>query len=107
MPGGPNSRGTTRSVGSLIRMAAGRKVEVLAVSYPRQEQGRELVNEDNALLGHGGLKPLTSEVLGDYGYWEVEAVDNDGHRWVIWSMYDIGGRTFARLFRSCGTDCAR
>jgi hypothetical protein len=61
---------------------AGRKVEVLAVGYPRQEQGRELVNEDNALLGHGGLKPLTSEVLGDYGYWEVVAVDNDGHRWL-------------------------
>jgi hypothetical protein len=73
---------------------AGRKVEVLAVGYPRQEQGRELVNEDNALLGHGGLKPLTREVLGDYGYWEVVAVDNDGHRWVIWSTYDIGERTF-------------
>jgi hypothetical protein len=37
---------------------------------------------------------LTSEVVGDYGYWEVVALDNDGHRWVIWSMYDIGGRTF-------------
>lgn len=28
----------------------------------------------------GGLKPLTSEVLGDYGYWRVVAVDNDGHK---------------------------
>ncbi len=33
-------------------------------------------------------------MLGDYGYWEVVAVDNDGRRRVIWSMYDIGGRTF-------------
>jgi hypothetical protein len=83
MPGSPNSWGTTRSVASPIWMVRGR------------------------------LKPLTSEVLGDYGYWEVVAVDNDGHRWVIWSMYDIGGADIrdsdylSRLFRSHGTDYAR
>jgi hypothetical protein len=70
MPGSPNSWGTTRSVASPIWMVRGR------------------------------LKPLTSEVLGDYGYWEVVAVDNDGHRWVYPDY-------LSRLFRSHGTDCAR
>jgi hypothetical protein len=68
MSGGPNSWGTTERRFA-YQDGAGCKVEVLAVGYP-------------------------SEVVGDYGYREVVALDNDGHRCVIWSMYDIGGRTF-------------
>jgi hypothetical protein len=94
MPGGPNSRGTTRSVPSPIRMVRWQDKRFSPSGIRGRSKGRELVNEDNGLLGHGGLKPLTSEVLGDYGYWEVVAVDNDEHGWIIWSMYDIGGRTF-------------
>jgi exosortase len=76
--------------------ASGHTVEAMAVGYPVQEQGRELINEGNSLLGNGELSPLTATVVdvGDSTFLEMVAVDREGSQSVIWSLYDIGGRTF-------------
>jgi EpsI family protein len=78
------------------RDASGHTVEAVAVGYPVQEQGRELVNESNSLLGDEGLSPLAVALVDADGstYRELVAVDKEGNRSVIWSFYDIGGKTF-------------
>ena len=74
----------------------GRIVEAVAVGYPVQEQGRELINEGNSLLGDAGLTPLEWGFADadDNTYREVVTVDAEGNRSVIWSLYNIGGQTF-------------
>jgi len=76
--------------------ARGHTVEAVAVGYPVQEQGRELINEDNSLLGAGGLSALTYAFIDADGttYWETVTVDPEGNRSVIWSYYAIGGDAF-------------
>jgi len=76
--------------------AAGRNVEAFAIGYPMQEQGRELVNEGNLLLGHGGLRAVTAALItaGSQRYIEETIVDERGQRSVVWYQYDIGGRAF-------------
>jgi EpsI family protein len=76
--------------------ALGRAIEVVAIGYSRQEQGRELVNYDNSLLGPSGLLTLRHQVatLDGHAYREWEVADRLGRRSLIWSVYDIGGRTF-------------
>ena len=77
---------------------ADRDVEVVAIGYTLQAQGRELVNEGNSLVGDSGLRILSAQVIELEGqaYVEQLAVDGLGHRSVIWSIYNIGGRTFTR-----------
>jgi EpsI family protein len=74
---------------------SGRRVEVLAVVYSMQEQGRELVNEGNSLLGTS-LTQHTGRIVDSDGqpYYEMVVVDSQGRESVIWSVYDIGGRSF-------------
>jgi EpsI family protein len=75
---------------------SGNNVEMVAIGYPLQEQGRELVNEENALLGATATS-LTAENkvrLDDASYIELVASDAHGQRWLVWSVYDIGGREF-------------
>jgi EpsI family protein len=76
--------------------AAGATVEVLAIGYRLQEQGRELVNEGNSLFGTHTVTVLTSQTVEAYGqrYWELVTADAEGHRSMIWCIYDIGGHTF-------------
>ena len=76
--------------------STGRTVEAVAVGYPWQEQGRELINEGNSLLGEGGLTSLTSGVVQGNGrsYWELIVADPHGGKSVVWAFYDIGGRGF-------------
>jgi EpsI family protein len=76
--------------------AGGHTVEAMAVGYEVQEQGRELINEGNSLLGNGDLSPLTATFVdaGGSTFLEMVAVDKAGNRSVIWSLYDIGGKTF-------------
>jgi EpsI family protein len=75
---------------------SGESVEVLAVGYALQVQGRKLVSENNSLLGTD-LTQLTSQIVGDDGqsYYERVVADREGRHSVIWSVYDIGGRAFA------------
>jgi EpsI family protein len=75
---------------------SGRTVETVAVGYAVQAQGRELINVGNSLLGDGGLAPISDSLVdaGDSTYREMVVVDPEGHRSVIWSVYDIGGDTF-------------
>lgn len=75
---------------------AGHKIEAVAVGYAVQQQGRELVNEGNSLLGQGGLSALTAAFIevGASTYREDVAVDAEGNRSVIWSYYDIEGKSF-------------
>jgi len=76
--------------------SAGSSVEIVTVEYALQEQGRELVSEENSVLGGRGLTVVSSNVVEAQGqrYWEVVARDNQGGRSVIWCVYDIGGRAF-------------
>jgi hypothetical protein len=61
-----------------------------------QEQGRELVNDGNSLLGRDGLTALDAALIraGDRRYIEETLVDRQGQRSVVWYLYDIGGRPF-------------
>lgn len=72
----------------------GHSVEVLAIGYGTQAQGRELVSESNSPLGSGGLSPLTGMIVTVAGehYRQDLVVDERGERSVIWSFYAIGGR---------------
>jgi EpsI family protein len=75
---------------------AGHNVEMVAIGYSQQAQGQELVNEENSLLGAGPLAPMTEAkvTLDDRSYIELVAGDPLGHRTLVWSVYDIGGRPF-------------
>lgn len=75
---------------------AGAIVELVAIGYPTQEQGRELVNEENSLLGSGDLTALgeATVVRGPQPHFEFIANDAAERRFVVWSVYDIGGRRF-------------
>jgi EpsI family protein len=78
------------------RDEAGAVVELVAIGYPTQDQGRELVNEENSLLGSGDLTAggATSVVRGPRPHFEFVANDATGRRFLVWSVYDIGGRRF-------------
>jgi EpsI family protein len=81
----------------VVYSAAGdRKVEVVGIGYERQEQGRELVNEDNSILGEKEQDSATTELVEGEGvrYLETIVIDQSGQQFVMWSFYDIGGRTF-------------
>jgi EpsI family protein len=69
-------------------------VELLEVGYPTQEQGRELVNEENSLIGFGDVTAVSSAIVNNAGqaFCEVTTLDTRGSRSIIWSYYDIGGR---------------
>jgi exosortase len=76
---------------------AGHNVEMVAIGYPMQAQGRELVNEENSLFGADAPEPTadTRVALGANSYTEIVSTDPRGRRWIAWSIYDIGGRKFA------------
>ena len=76
----------------------GEDVELLAIAYTKQGQGQELVNEDNALFGRNGPAPVKSStvLLDGQSYRETEAADDQGHHYLLWSVYDIGGRRFSK-----------
>jgi exosortase len=80
----------------------GRSVEVMTIGYSRQAQGRELVNEGNSLFGNRGLVSLDTgmAVVDGRSYRELLVTDPGGRRSIVWSLYDIGGRTFATALRS-------
>jgi exosortase len=75
---------------------AGHNVEMVAIGYPMQAQGRELVNEENSLFGANAPEPTaeTQVKLGSDSYIEIVSADPRGRRWLAWSVYDIGGREF-------------
>jgi exosortase len=75
---------------------SGHNVEMVAIGYPMQAQGRELVNEENSLFGADAPEPTaeTPVALGAHSYTEIVSTGPRGHRWIAWSVYDIGGRQF-------------
>ena len=74
---------------------AGRRVEAVAIAYETAAPGNELLAQGNSLLGDGGLTSLPAgRVERDGGYREDLVIDDHGLRSVIWSFYDIGGRSF-------------
>lgn len=74
----------------------GRAVEVVAIGFPRQARGAQILDEGNSLLGNGGLETERVTLVHDAGipHGEVIAIDPSGRRSVIWSVIDIGGRLF-------------
>ena len=75
----------------------GQWVQVFAVAYRTQEQGRELVAYDNDLLGAaGGLRALDARVVsaGASRWRETRVTDDGGNDSIIWSQYRIGARSF-------------
>jgi EpsI family protein len=75
---------------------SGHNVQMVAIGYPMQAQGRELVNEENSLFGVGAPEPAAEVkiTLDGESYIELVAADQHGQRWLTWSVYDIGGREF-------------
>jgi EpsI family protein len=78
------------------RAATGHNVEMVAIGYPMQAQGQELVSEDNSLFGAAPLTTVaeTTVTLDGKSYIETLTADERGRRSVVWSVYDIGGREF-------------
>jgi EpsI family protein len=78
------------------RETTGAIVELVAIGYPSQEQDRKLVNAGNSLLGSDDLTPVSDAtvVRGAQAHIEFLASDTREHRFVVWSVYDIGGRQF-------------
>jgi EpsI family protein len=79
------------------RTPAGGFVDLVAIGYSMQAQGRELVNEENSLLGVSAKVDTIAEdkvTLGQRSYIETVFADGQGHRTLVWSVYDIGGREF-------------
>jgi EpsI family protein len=74
----------------------GHNVEMVAIGYAMQAQGQELVSEQNSLFGAAQVDfAAEHEVTLDGGsYIETIAADAAGHRQLVWSVYDIGGREF-------------
>jgi EpsI family protein len=79
---------------------SGHNVDMVAIGYTSQAQGRELVNEENSLLGDATTTAENTIALGSQAYIETVATDSRGQRRLIWSVYDIGGRTFVTPFLS-------
>jgi EpsI family protein len=76
-----------------------RTVEMVAIGYPVQGQGYELVNEENELFGAAAKLDTVAEntvKLDQQSYIETVVADDHGNRTLVWSVYDIGGRQFAR-----------
>ncbi len=88
--------GTHAESHATYESTAGRRVETIAIGYAEQEQGRELVNESNSLLGSGGLTAADAGLVSWDGrqFRELMVKDAAGARSVIWWFYDIEGRTF-------------
>lgn len=76
--------------------ASGHNVEMVAIGYSMQGQGRELVNEENSLFGPAPMELVAENrvTLDETPFTELIAADEKGHRSLIWSIYDIGGREF-------------
>jgi len=74
---------------------SGRTLEMIEIFYSEQRQDSELVNWSNSLLG-GGLRGESERIIAAAGgaFRETAAVDSIGRRWVVWSVYDIGGHRF-------------
>ncbi|HJS89981.1 MAG TPA: EpsI family protein [Steroidobacteraceae bacterium] len=75
----------------------GRVVEIVAIRFPRQSQGVQILNEGNSLLGNHGLAIEGVSLVEDTGIPHAEVVvrDPQHRRSLIWSVIDIGGRLFA------------
>ena len=75
---------------------SGHNVEMVAIGYSVQGQGRKLVSEKNSLLGAGSPEPVAEAkvTLDGVPYMELVAANADGRRSLVWSIYDIGGREF-------------
>ncbi len=75
---------------------SGHNVEMVAIGYPSQGQGRELVNEGNRLFGARALTVVAENkvTVDAEHYTELVTADDEGRRSLVWSVYDIGGREF-------------
>ncbi len=72
------------------------QVETVAIGYPMQGQGRELVNEENSLFAAATFEPVAQNkvLLNGQSYVEIVAADAHNRRTLVWYVYDIGGREF-------------
>jgi EpsI family protein len=82
--------------------ADGHAVEVVAIGYPRQAQGAQILSAGNSILGNHGWAMEAVVLVQGAGvpHGEVIAVDPQGRRSVIWSIIDIGGRLFGEPLSS-------
>jgi len=93
----PAFHNATMAALRMYRSSSGPSIEVFVVVYRTQEQGRELVNYDNALFGTQDTLSLEQERVvraGGSGWREATVVDRDGKQSIILSQYRIGDRSF-------------
>jgi EpsI family protein len=76
-------------------------VELFRVAYRTQRQGAELVGSGSTLIGRR-LKVRSEEVIdsANGAFRETGVVDRSGARSLIWSRYEIAGRTFVKPLAS-------
>lgn len=80
----------------------GTAVEVVAIGFPTQSQGAQILNEGNSLLGNHGLVIERVRLVtgASIPHGEVVVRDPEGGRSVIWSVIDVGGRLFGEPLSS-------
>ncbi len=98
----PEFAGAHRQAQAVYADAHGNRLTVTGVVFRSQQQGAELVGEANKLVGSVDVTTETESVIGsDAGrFREAVIVDPTGARYVVWSVYDIGGRQFVAPFLS-------
>lgn len=82
--------------------ADGRAVEVIAIGFPEQRQGAQILNERSSLVGNRGLDiaGVTLIQAGAVPHGEIIVDDPQGRRSLIWSVIDIGGHLFGEPLSS-------
>lgn len=98
----PQFVGAHAKLRARYQSADGRAVEVVAIGFPKQRQGAQILNERNSLLGNHGLAIEAVSLVEGSGmpHGEVIVVDPKGRRSLIWSVIDIGGRLFGEPLSS-------
>ena len=98
----PQFVGAHAELRARYQSADGRAVEVLAIGFPRQTQGAQILNERNSLLGNYGLAIEAVSLVEGSGipHGEVIVVDPEGRRSLVWSVIDIGGHLFGEPLSS-------
>jgi EpsI family protein len=91
----PIFNGASRQQRLAFADPAGDALEMLRVFYQSQHQGAELVGSGSSVIG-SGLQPRGQRTIatpvGEFR--ETEVIDRLGARSLIWSRYEIAGRSF-------------
>lgn len=75
----------------------GADLQLYAVAYAEQRQGKELTGHTVSVLGASLQRRKAARGPGEW--LEIEATDTAGTRWLVWYSYQIDGRGFVSASR--------